>query len=162
VYNLKGEFYNIDAQNLEELSQLGNDFDLIYSFGVIHHSHDPQKIVNNCLSLLKPDGLLKIMVYAENSWKKMIFDGNLDQYEVQSNCPVAFTYTNEQVYEMFKKFRNIRINQEHIFPYKISEYKKYEYKKEDWFESMPHEMYNLLEKKIRLAFMYNMSKIVLF
>ena len=148
IFGLKGTFYNIDAQNLDELSQVGRDFDLIYSFGVIHHSPDPQKIVDNCLSLLKADGILKVMVYAENSWKKMMIDGQLDQYEAQSNCPVAFTYTIEQVYEMFKKFRNIRINQEHIFPYKISEYKKYEYKKEVWFESMPQEIFNVLEKKL--------------
>jgi SAM-dependent methyltransferase len=151
VYNLKGEFYNIDAQNLEELSQVGNDFDLIYSLGVIHHSPDPQKIVDNCLSLLKPDGILKVMVYAVNSWKKIMIHGKLDQYEAQSNCPVAFTYTNEQVYEMFKKFRNISINQEHIFPYKILEYKKYEYKKEDWFESMPTEMFNFFSNKLNIS-----------
>ncbi len=148
VYNLKGEFYNLDAQNLEELSQVGKDFDLIYSFGVIHHSPDPQKIVDNCLSLLKPDGTLKVMVYAENSWKKMMIDGKLDQYEAQSNCPVAFTYTNEQVYEMFKKYRSVTINQEHIFPYKIPEYKRYEYKREAWFEQMPENIFKVLEKKL--------------
>jgi len=148
IFGLEGNFYNMDAQNLDELSKLGSDFDLIYSFGVIHHSPNPQKIIDNCLLLLKPDGIFKIMVYAENSWKKIMIDGGLDQYEAQSSCPVAFTYTKEQVYEMLKNFKNISIRQEHIFPYKISEYKKYEYKKEDWFESMPKEMFYLLEKKL--------------
>lgn len=148
VFNFEGRFFNIDAQNFEELSKVGNDFDLIYSFGVIHHSPDPQKIIDNCLSLLKPDGVFKVMVYAENSWKKIMIDSKLDQYEAQSNCPVAFTYTNNQINDMFKNFRNIHIEQEHIFPYKIPEYKQYVYKKEDWFEHMPENLFKVLEKKL--------------
>ena len=36
VLGLEGEFYNIDASNSEETSSLGQ-FDLVYSYGVIHH-----------------------------------------------------------------------------------------------------------------------------
>jgi len=148
LFDLKGTFYNIDAQNTENLYNIGKDFDLIYTFGVIHHSPHPQKIIDNCLLLLKPGGVLKVMVYAENSWKKMMIDEKLDQYEAQTNCPVAFTYTNEQIYEMFNNFKNINIEQTHIFPYKIPEYKRYEYKKEDWFENMPDNIFKVLEKKL--------------
>ena len=148
VFQLKGEFFNVDAQNFEELSKVGSDFDLIYSFGVIHHSPDPQKIIDNCYQLLKHDGILKIMVYAEHSLKKIMIDEKIDQYEAQSNCPVAFTYTNEQIHTMLRNFRNIQIQQEHIFPYKVSEYKQYNYVKEDWFECMPDNMFQALEKKL--------------
>lgn len=148
LFNLKGSFYNVDAQNIEDLYKIGKDFDLIYTFGVVHHSPDPQKIIDNCLLLLKPGGVLKVMVYAENSWKKMMIDEKLDQYEAQTNCPVAFTYTNEQIYDMFNNFKNINIDQKHIFTYKIPEYKKYEYKKEDWFENMPDNIFKVLEKKL--------------
>jgi len=149
VFGLKGSFFNLDAQDMDALSKVGRDFDLIYSFGVIHHSPDPQKIIDNCLQILKPNGgTFKVMVYAEQSWKKIMIDSGLDQYEAQSNCPVAFTYTNDQVYQMFSQFRNIQICQEHIFPYKISEYKQYQYKKEEWFEHMPSEIFRTLEKKL--------------
>jgi SAM-dependent methyltransferase len=148
LFQLKGAFFNIDAQDLDALTIVGCDFDLIYSFGVIHHSPDPQKIIDNCLQLLKPDGTLKIMMYAENSWKKMMIDSGLDQYEAQSNCPVAFTYTNDQIYRMLQQFRNIRIHQDHIFPYKIPEYKQYKYIKEEWFEQMPSEIFRVLERKL--------------
>lgn len=148
VFQLEGKFFNIDAQNFEELSKVGNDFDLIYSFGVIHHSPNPQQIIDNCFKLLKPDGYLKIMVYAENSWKKIMIDEKIDQYEAQSNCPVAFTYTNEQIHTMLREFRNIQIQQDHIFPYKVSDYKQYKYTKEDWFSCMPDNMFQALEKKL--------------
>ena len=148
VFNLKGNFYNLDAQNFDELKIVGNDFDLIYSFGVIHHSPHPEKIIENCYKLLSNTGKIKIMIYAENSWKKIMIDGNYDQYENQSNCPLAYTYTNEQVYELFKEFKNIDIKQDHIFPYKVKEYKEYKYEYEEWFKNMPREMFNLLEKKL--------------
>ncbi len=73
---------------------------------------------------MKPGGTLKIMVYAENSWKKMLIDKEQEQYEAQNGCPLAYTYTNEQIYDLLKDYKNIQIKQTHIFPYKIEEYKK--------------------------------------
>jgi SAM-dependent methyltransferase len=148
LFGLKGSFYNIDAQDMDALSRVGADFDLIYSFGVIHHSPDPQKIIDNCFQLLKPDGTFKIMMYAEQSWKKIMIDSCLDQYEAQSNCPIAFTYTNDHIRTMLQQFRNVQIQQTHIFPYKISEYKQYKYVKEEWFECMPQDIFRALEQKL--------------
>ncbi len=133
---------------MDALSIVGTDFDLIYSFGVIHHSPDPQKIIDNCFQLLKPDGTFKIMMYAEQSWKKIMIDCGLDQYEAQSNCPIAFTYTNDHIRTMLRQFRNVQIQQTHIFPYKISEYKQYKYVKEEWFECMPEDIFRALEQKL--------------
>ena len=148
LFGLKGAFYNIDAQDMEALSKVGTDFDLIYSFGVIHHSPDPQKIIDNCFQLLKPEGTFKIMMYAEHSWKKIMIDSGLDQYEAQSNCPIAYTYTNSDIHTMLRQFRNVQIQQTHIFPYKIPEYKQYIYVKEDWFHHMPEDIFRALEQKL--------------
>ena len=150
IYGLKGNFYNLDAQNIDELKQVGNNFDLIYSFGVIHHSPDPNKIIQNCTELLAENGCLKIMVYASNSWKNIMISDNLDQPEAQSNCPIAFTYTHDELRNMLliNNLKNIDIQQTHIFPYKIEKYKKYEYEFEDWFKCMPDNMFKLLETKL--------------
>lgn len=147
VYNLKGTLYNFNAE--DNMDFIGvESFDLLYSFGVIHHSPNPEKIIANAYKLLKSGGTLKIMLYAENSWKKMLIDKDQQQYEAQNGCPLAYTYTNEQVYDLLKDFQNIKIDQTHIFPYKIESYKRNEYIKEDWFQAMPYEMFQILEEKL--------------
>ena len=146
-YNLDGNLYNVNAEdNLDFLGE--NTFDLVYSFGVIHHSPSPEKIIDNVYKLLKPNGKFKLMVYAENSWKKFLIDEEKEQYEAQNGCPLAYTYTNSQVYQLLNKFENININQDHIFPYKIDPYKEGKYIKEDWFNCMPESMFKILEKKL--------------
>jgi SAM-dependent methyltransferase len=147
IYNLNGSLYNLNAEN--NIDFLGSEsYDLIYSFGVIHHSPNPEKIVKNAYNLLKPGGTLKIMVYAENSWKKMLIDKEQEQYEAQNGCPLAYTYTNNQIYDLLKDYTNIQIKQTHIFPYKIEDYKKGVYIKEEWFEAMPEHMFKILEEKL--------------
>jgi SAM-dependent methyltransferase len=150
IFGLEGSFFNLDAENLNEISKVGKDFDLIYSFGVIHHSPHPEKILENCYKLLKDGGCIKIMVYAENSWKSFMIKDGYDQYEAQTNCPLALTYTKEEIKFILKslQYKNIDIFQTHIFPYKVEKYKNYEYELEDWFEKMPKEMFKVLEKNL--------------
>ena len=88
------------------------------------------------------------MLYATNSWKKLLIDNNLSQYEAQSNCPLAQTYTKEEVKELLNKFQGVEINQNHIFPYKIPEYIQGKYVKEDWFEQMPNELFAILKENL--------------
>lgn len=53
-----------DAENLpfEE-----NTFDLGYSFGVLHHSPNTEKAIEELLKVIKPGGEIKIMVYNRRS-----------------------------------------------------------------------------------------------
>lgn len=149
VFNLEASLFNKSAE--DDLSFLGyKKYDLIYSFGVLHHTPNIDKCLQNIHNLLKDDGILKIMVYSTNSWKKIMINSNLDQYEAQSNCPLANTYTNEEITNILKdnKFSIKEIKQEHIFPYKIPEYKNNSYIKQEWFDKMPSEMFEVLENKL--------------
>ena len=47
-------------------------------------------------------------------------------------------------------FDIVSIDRDHIFPYQIEPYKNGEYIKQPWFESMPDNMFKVLEK-VRLA-----------
>tara|TARA_A100001015_G_C14951508_1_gene696967 strand:- start:235 stop:1527 length:1293 start_codon:yes stop_codon:yes gene_type:complete len=144
VFDLDGKFFSLNSENMSIFED--NTFDLVYSFGVIHHTESPEVVLDEIYRILKPEGEAKIMLYAKDSWKKMMIDNGLDQFEAQSGCPIAFTYSNDEIYELFNKFSNIRIEQDHIFPYSIPEYKNNEYKFVDYFDSMPKDIFSSLKK----------------
>lgn len=49
---------------IEELSTLGQDFDLAISTGVLHHMADPKAGMKAIAGVLRPDGVAGIMLYA--------------------------------------------------------------------------------------------------
>jgi len=146
VFGLKGTFLSVNAEELSTQFK-AHDYDLIYSFGVIHHSPSPKKIVGEAAKLLKPGGELKLMVYAKNSWKAAMIDSGFDQPEAQQGCPIAFSFDDNDVIDVLgDEFELLDTYQDHIFPYSIPEYKEYEYKLQPWFETMPESIFKALEK----------------
>jgi hypothetical protein len=83
--------------------------------------------------MLNDGGEFKMMVYAKKSWKYFEIVEGLDQYEAQNGVPIANVYTNDVIYELLKDFKNLKIKQTHIFPYKIEQYKNYIYEKKGLF-----------------------------
>jgi ubiquinone/menaquinone biosynthesis C-methylase UbiE len=147
VFGLKGRLLQVNAEEMD-IHLLDEQFDLIYSFGVIHHSTDPCAIVAAARRLIGPTGEMRIMVYAKNSWKNYMIEAGLDQPEAQSGCPIALTYTEDEVRHLLRSFEILSLQQAHIFPYVVQEYIKYRYHREPWFESMPENMFKTLERKL--------------
>lgn len=149
VYEQQGNFYSGNAEQLSDFLP-EQKFDLIYSFGVIHHTPNPKNVINQLQKYMHSSSVLKIMVYAKHSWKNFMIESGLDQPEAQSGCPIAFTYTKEEIeHELLgDKFKVISIDQDHIFPYQIEPYKQGKYIKQPWFESMPDQMFKTLEKNL--------------
>jgi len=154
----KVKFLTGDAENL--CSLVGDKkYDLIYSFGVIHHTPNPKKCIENFSKLLKPNGELKIMVYNRHSWKvfwilmksgfqfwklkKMIAKYS----EAQTGCPVTFSYTKNEMKNILEKngFKVKNMTLEHIFPYKINDYKKNIYTKVWYFRFIPNFIFKKIE-----------------
>jgi SAM-dependent methyltransferase len=52
--------------DLTEIAQTGRNFDFITCTGVLHHLHDPDKGLQALASVLRPDGILNIMVYGKH------------------------------------------------------------------------------------------------
>jgi hypothetical protein len=91
-----------------------------------------------------------MMVYAENSWKSAMIAAGLDQPEAQYGCPNANTYTASGITEILEKldFVLTSISQDHVFPYVVEEYKKFNYVREPWFNAMPPAVFYALEKNL--------------
>lgn len=65
VYGLKAE--SLQVANAEKIPFPDNHFDLVYSWGVIHHSPDTMAALDEILRITKPGGTIKIMVYNLNA-----------------------------------------------------------------------------------------------
>jgi ubiquinone/menaquinone biosynthesis C-methylase UbiE len=107
-----------DAENLDLPD---NSFDIVYSYGVLHHSPDTQKAVCEVNRVLKPGGCAKIMIY--HYWSVMgvmlwlryaLFLGrpwrSLNQiYAQYLESPGTKAYSIPQAYQLFAQFSNIEI-----------------------------------------------------
>jgi len=147
VYGLSGRFLLSNAEVFPEELR-GALFDLIYSFGVIHHTPEPARAVANVRRVMGPDSEFRLMMYAKNSWKQMMIEHGFDQPEAQSGCPVAYTYTHDELRELLHDFEILEMRQEHIFPYVVEKYVRYEYEWQPWFKAMPREMFRALEQSL--------------
>lgn len=123
-------------------------FDLVYSFGVIHHTPRPERAAAQIRRFMAPGAEFRMMVYAKNSWKRVMIEAGLDQPEAQSGCPVAYTYTHDEVRSLLEGFEVVDIRQDHIFPFVIEKYVRYEYEVAPWFAAMPQAMFRALEASL--------------
>lgn len=147
--NLQAEFYNIDLEKCHEYLP-ANKYDLIYSFGVIHHAENPQNIINAIKNYCHEQTEIKIMLYNKYSWKTFEFfikygykfQFNLNKTikyfaEAQLGCPYAYVYTKAEISNLFKDFQIVDHKIDHIFIYNIEEYINKNYVVRPIFKFMP-------------------------
>jgi ubiquinone/menaquinone biosynthesis C-methylase UbiE len=148
--NQRAKFFKGDAENLDKLISIrGIKFHLIYSFGVIHHTHDMQKCFDSIYKVANKNTEIKIMLYSKNSYKNFLIKKSSYRYEAQKNCPVVYKVDENDLDGLIKnKFKTIFIKQDFIFPYQIKPYKNNKYVKIEHFKCMPKKVFKILEKKI--------------
>ena len=158
VFALEADLRLANAENLSQFPD--GAFDLVYSFGVLHHTPNPAAAFAECRRVLKPGGELRVMVYNAVSyktlwgWLQYIAQGRgwrwrdaIRYYaEAQADCPVAFTYTNGEAAELVAPLELVSLRNDHIFPYVIKDYIQYRYRKVWYFRVLPRPMFRTLER----------------
>ncbi|MCG8592438.1 MAG: class I SAM-dependent methyltransferase [Proteobacteria bacterium] len=163
VFGLEDRIDFVEA-NAEQLADFvpPRPYDLVYSFGVLHHTPDPAAALRSLRRYLGPESMLKIMMYYRWSWKVfwlLCTEGrfrfwDLDRIiarssEAQSGCPVTYSYSRASLGQLLRGtgFEPREMFVDHIFPWRISEYVRHEYRKVWYFEAMPEVTFRWLEQQ---------------
>jgi 2-polyprenyl-3-methyl-5-hydroxy-6-metoxy-1,4-benzoquinol methylase len=151
--------------NAEELTKFvsAEPYDLIYSFGVIHHTPYPERVIEQIRHFVQPGSTLKLMVYHRYSWKVLwilltygkgafwrLDESVAGHSEAQTGCPVTYTYSKQAIRELLSVngFEITDILVDHIFPYKIEDYVHYRYNKVWYFRWMPRALFRWMEQHL--------------
>jgi ubiquinone/menaquinone biosynthesis C-methylase UbiE len=113
---LAGYAPDLQVADAETLPFPPDSFDVVYSYGVMHHSPDTQRCVREAWRVLKPGGQAKIMVYHHPSvtgfllWlrygilrRKSLRQSAYDHLE----SPGTKTYTREEAFSLMQGFRDV-------------------------------------------------------
>ena len=162
--------FGVDGQiqfyvgNAEELTQFVpvEAYDLIYSFGVIHHTPHPRKVLEQLKEYTRSGTAVKIMVYHRRSYKVawiLMAEGKgqfwklpdlvAKNSEAQTGCPVTYTYTRSEGRKLLELhgFHVTDVRVEHIFPYRVRDYVEYRYVKKLYFRLLPQGLFRAFERQ---------------
>lgn len=126
-YGLKANLQVMDAENLEFEDDF---FDLVCSFGVLHHTPNTQEAIDEIYRVLKPNGKVIVLLYSK-SWQhylirvgvagiggrelfRMSMQELINKYsEAYGFSPLTKLYHKREIKKMFSKFKYIEIKHFH-------------------------------------------------
>jgi SAM-dependent methyltransferase len=106
----------------EKLPFAADEFDLVYSWGVIHHSPDTPRVVAQILRVLKPGGRARVMIYSKWSliglmlWTRYAllrgrpFTSLRTIYAQHLESPGTKAYSVAEARALFSAFEDVRVS----------------------------------------------------
>jgi ubiquinone/menaquinone biosynthesis C-methylase UbiE len=114
---LKPDLYEADAEHLPFSDET---FDIVYSYGVMHHSPNTNRCLQEAWRVLKPGGKARIMLYHHASITGLMLWLRYGVWRGESirrcvyerlESPGTKTFTATEVRAMMRKFAEVRIEQ---------------------------------------------------
>jgi ubiquinone/menaquinone biosynthesis C-methylase UbiE len=118
---LEGIAANAFVADAEALPFQSNVFDIVYSFGVLHHTPDTQRAIEEVHRTLKPGGTAKVMIYHRPSVVGFLLwlyycAGRLKPWRSATwavfhhlESPGTKAYTLDEARRLFSKFRTVTV-----------------------------------------------------
>jgi len=160
VYGLTARFCQGNAEELSAFVPV-EPYDLVYSFGVVHHSPNPDRIVREIRKYLDSRSELRLMLYSKWSWKVgwIVLKYGVGAFgraaelvrhysEAHEGCPVTYAYSFAEIRELLRDFDIVDMRKDHIFPYVIDKYVRYQYQQVWYFRWMPTWLFRWLERRL--------------
>jgi len=119
LHGFDSELEVADAENLPFEDEA---FDLVYSFGVLHHSPNTPRAIRQVHRVLRPGGVARIMIYHRASltglmlWARYAllagrpFRSLDDVYAHHLESPGTKAYSVREARELFRDFSSVRIH----------------------------------------------------
>ena len=113
--------------DVENMPYADNTFDFVYSYGVIHHTPNMEKAIEEIYRVLKPGGECWIAVYNKNSWfyRRMLIPSyflsgdykhmsiaqrlNLIEYPNTNKDIMVRVTSKKELRRMFSKFEIVKM-----------------------------------------------------
>ena len=117
---LAGFAPDLHVADAENLPFAENSFDVVYSYGVMHHSPDTAKCLTEALRVLKPGGEARIMLYHHASLTGIMLWLRYGIWRTQSirrcvnenlESPGTKTFTRNEASMLMRDFKNVSIDQ---------------------------------------------------
>jgi len=134
VYGLTARFFLANAEALSQIVPV-EPYDLVYSFGVLHHTPRPDRAFREIQKYLSRDSELRVMLYSKWSWNtfwivcrngKGAFWWAADLIrtysEAQQGCPVTYCYSFREVRRLLKAYRIREIRKAYFFSDRLFQY----------------------------------------
>jgi ubiquinone/menaquinone biosynthesis C-methylase UbiE len=110
---VRGLTATVQEANAEQLPFDDGTFDVVYSHGVLHHTVDTQRAVDEVLRVLKPGGRAIIMLYHKHSWFWFLSKVTRTPVEhADADAPIVRAYSVSEVRRLFHGFRKVDVTTE--------------------------------------------------
>jgi SAM-dependent methyltransferase len=153
-------FFEVDAEHLPDVVPV-DEYDLVYSFGVLHHTPHPETAIGHIRRYMGSASELRMMVYSRVSYKLFwvmheegVWDlARMDELvarnsEAQTGCPVTYTYSPDGIVTLLEGYEVLDVHKDHIFTWDIDAYRNYEYVKDAPWADVSDAQLAELEKEL--------------